>query len=146
MDVCRLQIPSFDSQKKVLCQDPFCSPPRTRAASTRSSEQWLWHTCTEGMLDTLTGQPHQSSLNWQGLLPVTAKGPEPASACSCRGKTGPHQLFPVKPSLELAGLNKYQVCTLFRKDLNKGLYFLSSTDKQKTIPNFSIPTTEHNFL
>lgn len=135
MDACRLQIPSFDSQKKVLCQDPFCSPPRMRAASTRSGERWLRHICTEGMLDTLTATPEQPDLaryaasdlqRGQNLL-------QPAPAGS-RGKTQPRQLFPVKPSLELAGVNKHQVRTLLRKDLNKGLYFLSSTDKQKNNP------------
>lgn len=147
MDVCRLQIPSSDSQMKVLCQDLLLVISKNKH---RERSQWLRHTCPECVSDT-DRTPQQSSPSWQGVLPGTCKGAscqsllQPAPAGSA-GKTGPHQPFPVKPSLELAGVNKHQVCTLFRKDLNKGLSFLSSSDKQKTIPNFSIPTTEHNFL
>lgn len=146
MDVCRLQIPSFDSQKKVLCQGLLLLISKNEC---RESWRWLPHICTEHTFNTLTGQPQQSIPTGKVCCSHLQRGwlPEPDSACSCTGgKTEPHQLFPVKRSLGLAGVNKHQVCTLFRNDLNKGLYFLSSSDKQKTIPNFSIPATEHNFL
>lgn len=133
-------------KRRSFAKTSFWSSLRTSVESARSG----CGTSALNVCDTdRTATPEQSQLarcaasdlqrgQLQSLL-------QPAPAGS-GGKTEPHQLFPVKSSLELAGVNKHQVCTLFRKDLNKGLYFLGSSDKQKTIPNFCILTTEHNFL